>query len=139
MAEHVFELRTVFQYSGDDNKIDHLDAEVLAEEGWRPLQIDNHSPGFLIFVYAFLICQHTYFHANSGESGLLLDRVRLELFLRAGNDWRIDKVKVGISADLRSGKADSSCVDYIKQRMRLCPVSINLREPHDYQIELEFS
>jgi len=138
MADHVFELRAAFQYSGDDNKIDQLEAEVLTEDGWRALQIGNDSPGFLIFVYAFLICQHTYFHANSGESSLLLKQAKLELSLHTDEDWQIDQVKVGINAVLRAGDADSASIDYIKQRMRLCPVSVNLKEPQDYRFELEF-
>ena len=138
MADHVFELRAAFRYSGEDNKIDRLQAEVLTGDGWRELQIGNDSPGFLIFVYAFLICQHTYFRANSGESGLLLERAGLDLFMRCDGDWKIDQVKVRIKAALRAGNADSASIDYIKQRMRLCPVSVNLKEPQDYRIELEF-
>lgn len=41
-------------------------------------------------------------------------------------------------ARLRASTADQAEIDNIKQRMRLCPVSINLVEPSDYQIELEF-
>jgi hypothetical protein len=98
MAGHKFELRADFRYGGDDNRIDHLEAEVLTGDGWQTLQIGNDSPGFLIFVYAFLICQHTYFHANSGEGGLLLKRAKLELSLHTGEDWLIERVSVGINA-----------------------------------------
>lgn len=139
MSQHPFQLRASFRYSGEDNKIDAIDAEVLTEAGWSQLEIANTSPGFLIFVYSFLICQHTYFHANCGEHGMLLDRVGLELLLTAGDDWKIDKVKVSVNAVLRAGEADSASIDYIKQRMRQCPVSINLQEPPDYRIDLQFS
>jgi len=138
MANHNFDLRTVFHYRGDDNKIDYLEAEVLTEDGWQTLQIGNDSPGFLIFVYAFLICQHTYFHANSSESGLLLDHTKLELTMCTDENWKIDQVKVKVNATLRAGKADSTGIEYIKQRMRQCPVSVNLKEPSDYRIELDF-
>jgi hypothetical protein len=93
MAGHKFDLRADFRYGGDDNRIDRLEAEVLTGDGWQTLQIGNDSPGFLIFVYAFLICQHTYFHANSGESGLLLKRAKLELSLHTGEDWLIDPAR----------------------------------------------
>ena len=139
MSEHPFQLRASFRYSGEDNKIDEIDAKILTDAGWSKLEIANTSPGFLIFVYSFLICQHTYFHANSLERGLLLDRAELELLLRAGDDWKIDKVKVAVNAMLRAGETDSASIDYIKQRMRQCPVSINLQEPPDYRIELQFS
>ncbi|MDH3760172.1 MAG: hypothetical protein OEU50_04265 [Gammaproteobacteria bacterium] len=138
MAGHKFELRADFRYGGNDNRIERIDAEVLTGDGWQSLQIGNDSPGFLIFVYAFLICQHTYFHANSGESGLLLKQAKLELSLHTGEDWLIDQVSVDINAELRAGEADAGSIDYIKQRMRLCPVSINLKEPEDYRINLEF-
>lgn len=139
MSEHPFQLRASFCYSGENNKVDEIDAEVLTDAGWSKLEIANTSPGFLIFVYSFLICQHTYFHANCGEHGLLLDRAELELLLRAGDDWKIDKVKVAVNAVLLGGEADSTSIDYIKQRMRQCPVSINLQEPPDYRIDLQFS
>ena len=139
MSEHPFQLRASFRYSGEDNKIDKIEAEVLTDAGWSKLEIANTSPGFLIFVYSLLICQHTYFHANCGERGLLLDRARIELLLRAGDDWKIDKVKVTVNAVLGAGEADSASIDYIKLRMRQCPVSINLQEPPDYRIELQFS
>lgn len=139
MSEHPFQLRASFRYSGEENKIDEIDAELLTDAGWSKLEIANSSPGFLIFVYSFLICQHTYFHANCGERGLVLDRAGLELLLRAGDDWKIEKVNVAVNAVLRAGEADSASVNYISQRMRQCPVSINLQEPPGYSIELQFS
>ena len=138
MSGHSFELRAAFRYSGDDNHLDRIDAEVLTDHGWQPLQIDNSSPGFLLFVYSFLICQHTYFHANTTEHALLLERASLDLSLTADEEWRIQKISVAVDSRLRGGAADPAVIDYIKQRMRLCPVSVNLMEPADYAINLEF-
>ncbi len=103
MAGHEFELRADLQYSGGDNRIDGLDAEVLTDDGWQPLQIDNRTPGFLMFVYAFLICQHTYFHANSGESWLRLVEASATLLLQTDHEWKIERIRVGIAAKLRDG------------------------------------
>lgn len=139
MSGHSFELRAAFRYSGDENHLDQIDAEVLTDQGWKPLQIQNSSPGFLLFVYSFLICQHTYFHANSTERAMLLERASLELSLTADEDWRIQKVSVAIDSKLRGGKTDPAAIDYVKQRMRLCPVSVNLVEPPDYGIKLQFN
>ncbi|NCF36231.1 MAG: hypothetical protein GWP56_07560 [Gammaproteobacteria bacterium] len=139
MSGHSLELRASFRYSGDDNHLDQIDAEVLTDQGWKPLQIENSSPGFLLFVYSFLICQHTYFHANSTERSLLLERASLDLSLTADEGWRIQKVGVAIDSKLRGGTADPAAIDHIKQRMRLCPVSVNLVEPPDYRINLKFS
>ena len=138
MAEHRFQLRATFGYGGDDNKIEDISAEILTEDGWSALDLKLSSPGFLIFVYSFLICQHTYFRANCTESGLLLDRTELDLLLVSGGDWKIDQVRVAIKASLRGGEAKREIVDYIESRMRQCPVSINLKEPADYRINLEF-
>lgn len=138
MAEHRFQLRASFGYDGDDNRIEKLDAEILTDEGWSALDLNLSSPGFLIFVYSFLICQHTYFRANCTESGLLLDRADVELLLIAGDDWKIERVDVDIRSTLRDGEARQDIVDYIRERMRHCPVSINLNEPADYRIALNF-
>lgn len=138
MSGHSFELRAAFRYSGDDNHLDQIDAEVLTDQGWKPLQIENSSPGFLVFVYSFLICQHTYFHANSTERALLLEHASLALSLMADEEWRIQKISVAIDAKSRGGAADPDSINHIEQRMRLCPVSVNLVEPPDYGINLKF-
>ncbi len=139
MSDHTFQLRAVFDYSGDDNNNDQISAQIFSDNNWNSLEISNSSPGFLIFVYSFLICQHTYFHANCGERGLLLEAVVVELSLHADNDWKIQQVIVVMDATLRGGNPDQATIDYIKGRMRQCPVSVNMQEPPHYQIELQFS
>ena len=139
MSDHPFQLRASFDYSGGNNNIDQISAQVWSDNSWNSLEISNASPGFLIFVYAFLICQHTYFRANCNERDLLLDHSEVELELRADNDWRIQQVNVGIDAALRSGNPEQATIDYIEGRMRQCPVSVNIQEPPDYQIELQFT
>ena len=138
MAQHRFQLRATFAYSGDDTQIDHISARVLTGDGWVALDLSLATPGFLTFVYSFLVCQHTYFHANSTESDLQLERAELELLLVAGDDWRIKSVDLRIEARLRGGEASAEKRDYIESRMRQCPVSINLKEPEDYRIEIDF-
>ena len=68
MAQHRFQLRATFDYSGDNNGIDDIGVEISTDEGWQPLELELASPGFLIFVYSFLVCQHTYFHRMSPEA-----------------------------------------------------------------------
>lgn len=139
MSDHPFQLRASFDYSGDNNNIDQINAQIWSDDVWNNLEICNSSPGFLIFVYSFLICQHTYFHANCGERGLLLDHAGVELDLRAGEDWKIQQVKVGIDAKSRGASPDRATIDYIEGRMRQCPVSVNMQEPPDYRIVLKFN
>jgi len=132
MSDHPFQLRASFDYSGDDNNIDQISAQACSDNSWNNLEIGNSSPGFLIFVYSFLICQHTYFHANCSERGLLLDHSEIELDLRAGDDWKIQQVKVSVDATLRGGDPQKATIDYIKERMRECPVSVNMHELPEY-------
>ncbi len=139
MSNHSFQLRATFSYRGDDNQIAAIDSELLSADGWCKFELANATPGFLIFVYSLLICQHTYFHGNCTEQELLLDHADAELSLLAADDWKIERIRVGIKAGLRGANAEQPRVDYIKQRMRQCPVSINLQEPPDYRIELQFS
>ena len=139
MSDHPFLLRASFDYSGDNNNLDRISAQVWSDNSWNSLEINNASPGFLIFVYSFLICQHTYFHANCSERGLLLEHSGVELGLSADNDWKIQQVNVGIDATLRGGNPEQTVIDYIKARMRQCPVSVNMHEPPEYQIELQFN
>ncbi|MGI9319531.1 MAG: hypothetical protein ACR2QW_19535, partial [bacterium] len=115
-----------------------IKADVFTDDGWMPLDLQLKTPGFLIFVYSFLMCQHTYFRANSNESRLRLERSRLNLALSAGDNWRIEQIAVEVKGTLRSGTVDTDTVDYIKSRMRQCPVSINLLEPEEYRIEVDF-
>ena len=139
MSGHPFQLHASFDYSGDNNNIDQISAQVWSDDSWSKLEITNSSPGFLVFVYSFLICQHTYFHANCSERGLLLDHSEVEVDLRAGDDWKIQQVNVGIDATLRGGNPDKATMDYIEGRMRQCPVSVNMQEPPEYQIKLQFN
>ncbi len=138
MSQHRFQLRAAFAYSGEDNQIDHISARVLTDGGWAALELNLATPGFLIFVYSFLVCQHTYFRANSTESDLQLDRVEMELLLVAGDDWRIESIDLRVDARLRGGEITAEKRDYIESRMRRCPVSINLNETANYRIELNF-
>ena len=138
MAQHRFQLRATFRYAGDDNRIEGLSAQILTDDGWQALDLNLSTPGFLIFVYSFLVCQHTYFHANCTESGLLLERAEIDLLLVAGDDWRIGQIEVGIRPALRAGEPAAETIAYIESRMRQCPVSINLNDPPDYRISLDF-
>ncbi|MDH3387972.1 MAG: hypothetical protein OEN02_08700 [Gammaproteobacteria bacterium] len=138
MAEHRFSLRASFHYQGEKNKLHRLEAELLTDEGWIPLKLGVKSPGILLFVYSFFVCQHTSFHANSTERGLRLKRADETMELRAGGDWKLKRVKLVIDAVLREGSADQGSIAYIRRRMRQCPVSININEPPDYHIALNF-
>ncbi len=138
MSSHRFQLRASYRYRGDHNEIDSLDADILTDDGWQALDLGLSTPGFLIFVYSFLVCQHTYFHANCTESEIRLESAVVELLLLADEDWKIDRIGVEITASLRDGEPGLDTIDYVESRMRQCPVSINLVEPAAYSIDILF-
>jgi len=98
MSCHSLQLRATFSYRGDDNQMAAIDSEQLTADGWCKFELANATPGFLIFVYSLLICQHTYFHGNRTELELLRDHADAGLSLLAADDWMIERVRVGIKA-----------------------------------------
>ena len=138
MSEHVFNLRLSCAYSGSDNRIDQLVVEQLADNAWRPFELNLLSPGFSIYVYSLFTCQHTYFRLNCAESDLLLASSTGELALAAGEDWMIKKLHVSFAGELRSGKATPALTEHVIERMGHCPVSRNTRDIADARTSVRF-
>lgn len=136
MSERPFRMRLACRYTGDDNTIAGLQVEHRAEGDWQPLDLGLVTPGFEIFVYAILACQHRYFRINCAELGLLLDRATAHIDVGADADWNLDFLHVSFDGRLRGGRASPADIDYITGRMRQCPVSRNLREVPDSRISV---
>lgn len=115
------------RYEGDNNRSVESQVEQCNEAGeWRPLVIGNDSPGFLIFVYSLLSCQHLYMVLNAAERGLLLERAEGHLELVGDQGWMLQTLKVAFTGRLRSGTPTAEDIAYIEQRMNQCPVSRNI-------------
>ncbi len=126
-------------YKGASNDVVDTAVEQLNESGtWVPLAIDITSPGFLIFVYSVLSCQHMYMHTNAAERGLVLERADGALELVATKDWKLVDLHVRFHGKLTSGTPKGDDIEYIRGRMNQCPVSRNVHVTgaHDTQLEL---
>jgi hypothetical protein len=127
MTQRQWKLRMDCSYEGANNKTTSLKVEQRHEDGsWKPLEISVQSPGFLIFVYSLLTCQHQYMHTNAAESGLILSGSHGTLDLCAGQDWMLIDLRVHFEAKLTSGSPTAEKISYIEGRMNQCPVSRNI-------------
>ena len=137
--EHIFKMRLSCTYADPDNTVASLDVEVLGKDGWEPLELGTGTAGFLIFVYAVFNCQHMYMRLNCGERGLLLESASGSIDIRANADWVVQQMHVGFTGKLKSGTPAQTDLDYIVDRMKHCPVSMNTREAADSQTTLTLS
>lgn len=134
-----FLIRFKCSYEGEDNLVKGLEVWKQSEEGdWRTFDLGIRTPGFEIFCYALLTCQHTYLRLNCAEKGVLLERVDGEMHLSAHEDWEIGHLLMSFSARPRSLVPDPDTVDYIIERLQDCPVSRNMRPIADCSVLLAF-
>ena len=131
MSQHKFHLRLSCRYREPDNTIDTLVVEVLTGDGWQPLDLNPLSPGFLLFVYTVFHCQHTYMRVNCAERRLMLESAAGTIDVVASDEWVVEQLHIDFSARLKSGSPEPGDIDSIIDRMRHCPVSMNLRTVAD--------
>lgn len=130
MERHIFQMRLSSTYA-DENRIDELEVEHLEDDEWKSLELGTLTPGFLIFTYAVLTCQHMFLRANALERNLLLASSSGRIMIDASPDWHIEKLHVAFDGRLRSGNASPDDIAYISGRMQQCPVSKNLASVPD--------
>lgn len=131
MTERVFRLRLHCRYRQPDNLPDQLTVERHANGQWQPFEFGFKTPGFESFVYTILNCQHLYMRVNAAERGLALAAADGTIEVVADDDWRIQRLRVGFAGRLQAGTPADADIAYIVERMRHCPVSVNLREIPD--------
>ena len=138
MSDLTFHMRLKCNYTRDTNDVDTLSVEHLVDKDWRQLDLSIASPGFDIFMYSILTCQHMFFRLNAAERNLVLDSS--EGLVTIGTDAHrvIETLRVNFKGKLKSGEADDSNIDYIKERMCQCPVSINLKDIPDSETTVSF-
>lgn len=138
MNDLTFQMLLHSDYIDDDNNIDQLHVEHLVDDNWQELDLNIYSPGFDIFMYAILTCQHTYFKNNAAKYGLVLDSSEGLITVIADKHRSIDTLNVEFKGKLKKGDATEDIVDSITARMGLCPVSINLRDIPNNHITASF-
>ena len=139
VTEHIFNLRLTCSYADPDNTIASLGVEVLGADGWEPFEPGAGTAGFLIFVYAIFNCQHMYMRLNCAERGLSLESASGTIDIRTNADWVVQQMHIGFTGTLKSGTPAQADLDYIVERMKHCPVSMNIREAPDSQTTLTIS
>lgn len=138
MSERSFRMRLVSRYAPPDNSVAELDVEHLIDGAWQPFDLNVRSPGFDVFVYAVLTCQHMYFRSNCAERGLILESAEGSIEILATQDWEMQRLRVHFTAKLSSGTPSEEAVEYIAGRMGQCPVSINLKPVPDTATQVDF-
>jgi len=128
MSAFTFQMLLHSSYKDDENTIDQLHVEHLVDDNWQELDLNISSPGFDIFTYAILTCQHMYFRNNAAEYGLVLDSSEGLITIIADKHRSIETLNVEFKGKLKKGKATKDIVDSISARMALCPASINLKD-----------
>lgn len=115
-----------------------MQVEHCLNNEWLALDLNIKNPGFDIFTYALFTCQHMYFRLNAAERNLTL--ASSKGFITIGTDSHrvIQSLNVEFTGTLKSGTATDDTVDYIKDRMQLYPVSINLKNIADNNTSVSF-
>jgi hypothetical protein len=139
MSQHKFHLRLSCRYKDPDNTIDTLAVEVQTGDGWQPLDLNPQSPGFLLFVYTLFHCQHTYMRVNCAERRLMLESAEGSIDVVASEEWVLEKLHIDFSGKLQSGSPAGGDIDYIIDRMRHCPVSMNIKTVADSRTVLRLA
>lgn len=134
----MFEMRQNCRYTEPDNSVAQLDVDTLIDGKWQALDLNTLSAGFQIFIYALFTCQHMYFRVNAAERGLVLSSSRGSIVTGTDMDWQLERLQVDFSASLKSGTPTQEDIDFIIERMGLCPVSCNLKEVEDSKVTVAF-
>lgn len=138
MTEMTFQMRLHCEYTGEKNAVERLTVEHCVDNRWHKLDLDTGSPGFDIFIYSILTCQHMYFRANATESGLSLSACDGHITITTDADRNIQAMRVGFTGKLKSGDVTQEKMAFIAQRMEQCPVSINLKKIDDRETSVRF-
>ncbi len=133
-----YQLRLHTNYRTKDNDIETMKAEVFANNEWQPFSPDTLSPGFLLLVFALFSCQHRYAKTNCAERNLVLSSSTGEMELLASTDWNIKSFHVKFKLKLKDGTPNQDDIDYIRERMKHCPVSTNLSKNISATNEIHF-
>lgn len=131
MSSRIFEMRLSCTYQDNKNTVMDLRTEVMQKGVWQAFELDVASPGFLIFVYALLGCQHLYFRSNCAERDFVLESAQGIIKVKTSQDWDMQSLHVNFAGKLKSGQPGDADIDYIISRMKQCPVSRNVIEPPD--------
>lgn len=147
MNQRTFQFRLRSSHVAPDRATGSLVVDFLAESGeWQPQTPSLTTPGFRLYLLSLLLCQHHYLVANAQERGIPLRQVEGSFTVTTSADWILERVvgdfrmilDAGASGE-EQGRADAEAIAYIKERMKLCPVSRNLPQTVQKQIDLSLA
>ena len=138
MNDLTFQMLIHCSYEKDENVVVQQNVEQLVDDSWEELSLSTASPGFDIFMYAILTCQHLYFRNNAAEYGLVLKESEGLITVITNELRSIQSMHVDFKGKLTKGIATVDMVDSIVARMDLCPVSINLKDILDRKLTVVF-
>ena len=138
MSDLTYQMLVHCHYTGDENDIERLHVEHMVEDNWQELDLNNYSPGFDIFVYAILSCQHMYFRNNATEYDLVMDSSEALITVITDEHRSIHSLHAEYKGKLKKGTANADKVNSIAARVELCPASINLKDITDKKITVHF-
>ncbi len=139
MSDLTFQMLLQCHYTGDNNEIDTLHVEHLIDDSWQALDLNICTPGFDVFMYAILSCQHMYFRNNATEYGLVLDSCEGLITVIADKHRSITTLNVEFKGEVKSGEVTPHIIDSISARMKLCPVSINLKDIKENRVSVSLN
>jgi hypothetical protein len=144
MSPRTFQFRLRSSHAAPDHATESLVVEFLAESGeWQPQTPSLTTPGFRLYLLSLLLCQHHYLVANAQERGIPLRQMEGTFKVVTSADWILEQVTGDFLLQLdprasieERARADAEAIAYIKERMKLCPVSRNLPSSVEKQIAL---
>lgn len=138
MSDLTFQMLLQCQYSNGKHDIHQQNIEHLVDDSWQELSLSTSSPGFDIFIYSILTCQHMYFKNNTAEYDLVMKSSEGLITVITDQHRNIHSLHVDFTGKLKKGIANTDKVDSIIARMNLCPVSINLKDITDRKTTVVF-
>jgi len=138
MSGFTFQMLLQCQYTGEKNTVEKLHVEQLVDDEWKDFKLDTYSPGFDVFIYAILSCQHMFFRNNATEYGLSMASAEALITIVTDDHRSIESLHSEFTGKLKNGTADIEKVKSITARVGLCPATINLKEIADKNIEVNF-
>lgn len=138
MTDRNFHLRLSCGFESVKNSPSNLAVDVLIANEWKTFKPSIETAGFLLFVYALFSCQLRYMRTNCAERNIVLASTKGDIKLVAGEFWDVKSVFVRFKSVLISGLPTADDMDYIKERMKHCPVSTNLSERVDMRHDISF-
>jgi hypothetical protein len=138
MTDRRFDMELSCRYQRPDNTRREQTVRCAEDGQWRVFQLGVEQPGFLIFVYALLNCQHVNLLLSAAERGLRLANAQGTINVVTDSDWVIRRLHIRFAARLASGIPTAQDVEAIVARMGGCPVSRNLRNIADSRTTVEF-